>query len=222
MDGTTRVEADECPSHKRVDMPSCAWHDWGYKFDQGFWYTVKSSCVDDIKVNIDIRHHADKKIRVRPGKHHHENWLHGAVRTIKCCTDTWDANCYTEASEAEPDNRDLHPMFPFRVEIGDGLRGYGTDPNDPPWTASLACHSLDLNRWIDGAIDPWEKVWCDARYNAYISVHFKPTGTTTKETIDPPYNNPCDSGGPLYEITQGADEGLTFGTDLGHERIGCE
>ena len=54
-------------------------------------------------------------------------------------------------------------------------------------------------------------------------MHFEPTGTTTQEYIDPPYNNPCDVGGPLYEIMQGVDEGqgLAYTTSLGHERNGC-
>ena len=220
MDVTTRVAVAGCPPSERVAMPSCASHDWGFKLVDGFWYKIKNDCADDIRVKVDIKGTWDEELTVPAGLSRNKTRVLGSISTIKCCTDAPGTHCYADTNpEQEPANRDLHPRYYFRVEIGDGLRGYGTDPNDPPWTAKLACHSHDLNRWIDEAIDPWEKVWCDARYNAYISVNFKETGTTTKETIDPPYNNPCDSGGPLYEIT--ADEGLTFGADLGHERVGC-
>ena len=103
--------------------------------------------------------------------------------------------------------------------IGDALRA---SDDQPAWTARLACHSHDLNRWIDEAIDPWERIWCDACYGTHVRVAFHVgAGITTHEPIDPPLANPCAAGGPAYEITQGPDEGVTNSTKLGHEQVGC-
>ena len=220
---TARAQTGDCPTSARVDLPACASGSHGHDSHDLFWYEVDNDCAEAITVKIDVIATWDDHIVVPARHRERRRHVQGKVRNIKCCTDDPDSNCYADAAppppSPSPTARDLRPRYYFQVGIGDALRAPGYQP---AWTARLACHSLDLNLWIDETIDPWERVWCDARYGAHVWVTFKIAGgITTHEPIDPPLTNPCAAGGPAYEITQDRYEGVTISTALEHEQVGC-
>lgn len=101
-------------------------------------YLVNNRCDTAVSVIVDIAATWDDKFVLAPYSIYEKDPAHGVVQFIRCCTDTPHTECYDEPEsdpEPTPTARDLRPKYYFRVAIGDVLRGYGSDPDAPPWTA---------------------------------------------------------------------------------------
>ena len=197
-------------------MPSCVSTYHNYAWNKGYWYEVENDCAESVTVLVSILMSWDEHFVLGTGERRYKDWRQGSVSGFYCCTDDPSSHC--DAKQDLTKNRDQRPRYYFQVRIKAVMHA----PDYPhEWTARLACHSHDRNRWIDETIEPSARVWCDARYGAHVWITFEATNTTSKVHIEAPYRNPCAIGGPVYRITQGADEGLTFSTHIEYEQYGC-
>lgn len=155
------VEAGDCPSSKRKSLPYCVDYGAMHLFVYAS-YEVENDCSYPVEIKVAFTGTYDDQFVLGPGETRKDEALQEIPGGAYCCTDNPDTYCsgneYIQALREQenstptptPTERDLRPRYYFEVGIGDALHAADFKPT---WTARLACHSHDLNTWIDRKLE---------------------------------------------------------------------